>query len=68
MVDGSVEADRFIYCKVNKTILERNIGKKTLEKRLNVINGGVDTTSIDDEVKQSRSSLLAKIKSWSCRT
>ena len=57
VVDGSVEADRFIYCKVNKTILERNIGKKTLEKRLNVTNGGVDTTTIDDEAKQSQSSL-----------
>ena len=57
VVDGSVEADRFIYCKVNKAILERNIGKKTLEKRLNVTNGGVDAISIDDEAKQSKSSL-----------
>ena len=48
--------DSFI-AKSIKTILERNIGKKTLEKRLNVTNGGVDTISIDDEAKQSKSSL-----------
>lgn len=57
VVDGSVEADRFIYCKVKKKVLERNIGRKTLEKKLNVSNGGVDTTQIDDKAKQSCSSL-----------
>ena len=57
VVDGSVEADRFIYCKVNKIIIEKNIGRKTLEKRLNVTDGGIDTISIGDEKKQSKSSL-----------
>ena len=56
VVDGSVTADRYIYNRVDQAVVVRTIGKKTQEKRLNG-QGGVDTVAIDDEQRQTQSSL-----------
>ena len=56
VVDGSVTADRYVYNKVDKAVVVETIGKKTQEKRLNG-KGGVDTLAINDEQRQTQSSL-----------
>ena len=48
VVDGSIHADRYVYCKISDKIIERTIGNKTQEKRLNG-SGGVDTRSVDEK-------------------
>eukprot|EP00581_Thalassiosira_minuscula_P020085 CAMPEP_0183718270 /NCGR_PEP_ID=MMETSP0737-20130205/11576_1 /TAXON_ID=385413 /ORGANISM="Thalassiosira miniscula, Strain CCMP1093" /LENGTH=917 /DNA_ID=CAMNT_0025947801 /DNA_START=170 /DNA_END=2923 /DNA_ORIENTATION=+ len=58
VVDGSVTADRFIYDKVQKKLMQKSIGAKKLERRLNTVEvGGVRKTSIDDEARQLACSL-----------
>ena len=58
VVDGSVTADRYVCNKVDKAVVIETIGKKTQEKRLNA-QGGMDTLAINDEQRQTQSSLSA---------
>lgn len=58
VVDGSVTADRFIYDKVKNKLVEKIIGSKKVERRLNLVEGGgVTTISIDDVLRQTSCSL-----------
>jgi len=58
VVDGSVTADRFIYDKVEKKMVQKSIGKKKMERRLNLVEGGgVREISIDDGARQTACSL-----------
>ena len=58
VVDGSVTADRFIYDKVQKKLVDTIIGSKKVERRLNLVEGGgVITKPIDDVEKQTSCSL-----------
>ena len=58
VVDGSVQADRFIYDKVQNKLISKSIGKKILEQRLNLDErGGIRKISIDDEERQKSCSL-----------
>lgn len=57
-MDGSVTADHFIYDKVQNTLADKVIGKKEIERRLNLVEGGgVNTIQIDDEKRQNSCSL-----------
>lgn len=62
VVDGSIQADRYVYCKVNDKVIDTAIGKKTEEKRLNTNNGGVDTLPIEDERQMVTSLTDAQLK------
>ena len=58
VVDGSVTADRFIYDKVQDKMIDKIIGNKKVERRLNLAEGGgVDTIAIDDDDRQNACSL-----------
>ena len=58
VVDGSVTADRFIYDKVQNKLVEKIIGSKKVERRLNLVEGGgVTTIPIDDVQRQTSCSL-----------
>ena len=58
VVDGSVTADRFIYDKVQAKLVQKCIGEKRLERRLNLVKGGgVRKITIDDEERQTSCSL-----------
>ncbi|KAL3774920.1 hypothetical protein ACHAWO_004006 [Cyclotella atomus] len=59
VVDGSVTADRFIYGKVNKKIIQQTMGHKPTEKRLDLINGSVKLLTVDKK-RADECSLPAK--------
>ena len=58
VVDGSVTADRYVYDKVTKKMVQQIVGSKTEEKRLCLVEGGgVQTITIEDVARQSAHSL-----------
>ena len=58
VVDGSVTADRFVYDKVSKKLVQQIVGCKTMEQRLCLVEGGgVRTISIEDVARQNAQSL-----------
>ena len=48
VVDGSVTADRFVFDKVNKALVNQKIGSKLIEKRLDTFNGSVKTVAVEE--------------------
>lgn len=58
VVDGSVVADRFIWNKYEKRLVEKKLGSKVQERRL-LSNGGVEVRSVD-EARQTECSLSEK--------
>ena len=60
VVDGSVDADHYVFDKVNRRVIERAIGNKKEEKRLkNNDHGGVETKRVE-ELRQKQSTLSDK--------
>lgn len=58
VVDGSVTADRYVYDKVAKKVVQQIVGSKKVEERLRLVEGGgVQTISIEDVARQSALSL-----------
>jgi pyruvate,water dikinase len=57
VVDGSVTADRYVYDKVQKKIVQQVIGSKHVEKRLKLVEGDVETIPINDVERQNANSL-----------
>ena len=58
VVDGSVTADRFVYDKIAKKMVQQIIGSKKMEQRLCLVEGGgVRSISIDDVARQNAQSL-----------
>lgn len=58
VVDGSVTADRYVYDKVQKKVVQQIVGSKKVEERLRLVEGGgVRTISIEDVARQSALSL-----------
>lgn len=70
VVDGSVTADRYVYNKIRKCLVDQFVGKKMEEKRLKLLvedggdndndgnsGGGIENVTIDDVEKQNTSSL-----------
>ena len=57
VVDGSVPADRYVYDKIQNTLIEQTIGTKTHEKRLSSKKTGGVETRVVEEARQQQSSL-----------
>lgn len=57
VVDGSIEADHFVWDKINQVILHKKLGSKIQEKKLDIdVDGGISTIPVHKD-RQSQSTL-----------